>query len=300
MSSRVNQYKKEQEDLQRLETSYAELAADATLAAAGWLPPPWGTAADIASLGKSLYKGDWGGALFDAIGLIPIAGDAAKAGKLGNRLKDIENAISVAKSGLARRFMGLIADQKAAAKKYWNDIVTQGRKAFDEAIKKCSTQECKEELVSLIGPQYKYAPKSGGKWVNGLRGDGLFKPDPNSDLGKALAAYNAKTGKNLDGIPYKDGFPNFDEFVVKTGGTKAEVEILQAGNHTSDFADADKALLAATGKTRKDLERELGTDLTWHHKEDGVTMQLVPKNLHGASNGSGHMGGASLAKQEEF
>lgn len=48
------------------------------------------------------------------------------------------------------------------------------------------------------------------------------------------------------------------------------------------------------------LEKELGTPLTWHHKEDGVTMQLVPQYVHGGSNGSGHAGGASLTSKEEF
>ena len=37
-------------------------------------------------------------------------------------------------------------------------------------------------------------------------------------------------------------------------------------------------------------------DMTWHHKEDGVTMQLVPKSIHGTGAGAStpHMGGASM------
>ena len=109
------------------------------------------------------------------------------------------------------------------------------------------------------------------------------------------------SGKEIDGIEYKNGFPDFGDLTVPAGaGKKAQVEIMQAGNHTSDYKAADEALQAATGKTQAMLEKELGTPLTWHHKEDGVTMQLVPQYVHGGSNGSGHAGGASLTSKEEF
>jgi hypothetical protein len=300
-------YKRAQAELAELEASYKEFAANAGLAAAGWAPPPWGTAADLVSLGKSLFKADWGGALFDAIGVIPIAGDAAKAGKLGKRLQALEAALDAAKIKLARHAANLITARKAAAKKYWRKIVSEGRKRFDEAIKGCVTQACKNEKVGLIGEHYKQTPVDGpgkGEWKNGLRGDGDFVPHPESKLGQELKRFSDSalntSGKKLDRIPYRDGFPDYTDFVVPAGaGKKAEVEIFQAGNK-DDFSAADEALRKATGKTRADLEMELGTKLTWHHKEDGVTMQLVPTKLHGASSGSGHSGGTSLNKQEEF
>ena len=63
------------------------------------------------------------------------------------------------------------------------------------------------------------------------------------------------------------------------------------GNRSSDFTNADKAMREKHGA---DWERP--SDYTWHHKEDGVTMQLVPKNVHstGAGAQSPHMGGASM------
>ena len=182
-------YLKAKDELAALESSYKELAADGALAAAGWLPPPWGTAADLASLGKSLFKGDWGGALFDAIGLIPIAGDAAKAGKMGKRLKQIEAAIDVAKTKLTRQLANVINGRRAAAKRYWDDIVTKGRKQYDEAIKRCSIQECREDKATLIAKHYGSTPTGGkgkGKWEGDYRGDGKYKPEPNSDLGREL------------------------------------------------------------------------------------------------------------------
>jgi len=69
---------KAEKELQQLETAYKELAADASLTAASMAPPPFGTAADVVSIGRSLWKGDWGGALLDVVGIIPIVGDAIK------------------------------------------------------------------------------------------------------------------------------------------------------------------------------------------------------------------------------
>lgn len=296
-------------ELDALESTYAELAADGVLAAAGWAPPPWGTVADVASLAKSVAKGDATGALFDAIGLIPIVGDAAKAGKLGKRGKAIEAAIDAAKTKLARHAKNLINGRRAAAKKYWDDIVTKGRKEFDKAIKNCSTQQCKDANATLIGKHYERTPTGGpgkGSWSDGYRGDGKYTPDRNSDLGQELQEFSKNpklnpSGKAVDSITYKNGFPDYSELVVPAGaGKRAEVEIIQAGNHGSDYKAADEALFAATGKTQATLEKELGTSLTWHHKEDGVTMQLLPENVHGGSNGSGHAGGASLSGKEEF
>jgi hypothetical protein len=294
-------YRAAKQELDALEANYAELAADGALAAAGWAPPPWGTAADLVSLGKSLFKADWGGALFDAIGLIPIAGDAAKAGKLGKRAHALEAAISAAKSKLTRHLANAINGRRAAAKKYWDDIVRDGRKKFDKAVQNCSTQECKDQAATLIGKHYEQTPVGGseGRWVNGHRGDGVYTPERDTKLGQALERFsnNPKLnpgGGKVDGIVYKDGFPDFAPFSV------GQVEIIQAGNHGSDYAAADAALKAATGKTQASLEKELGVRLTWHHKEDGVTMQLVPRDVHGGSNGSGHAGGASLQNKEEF
>lgn len=40
--------------------------------------------------------------------------------------------------------------------------------------------------------------------------------------------------------------------------------------------------------------------LTWHHASDGATMQLVPRFMHGGSNGVGHAGGASMAADPAY
>lgn len=298
------EYDRARSDLTALEAEYATLAADGTLAAAGFLPPPWGTAADVTSLGRSLFRGDWGGAVLDAIGLVPIAGDAVKAGKIAERLRALESAIAAASQRVLRHARNLMDARRTTANAYWNDIVTRGRRRFDEATSACTTQACREAKVGEIGEHYKRTPVSGGRWTNGMRGDGLFVPDAGSPLGRALQDFNGnpalrRPGSPLPGIPYRDGFPVFDDFVVPAGSGRAQVDILQSGVDDLDFAAADDALREATGFTRRDLRQQHG-NLTWHHHQDGVTMQLVPTELHGSRYGVGHSGGASLNDREAF
>jgi hypothetical protein len=243
-----------------------------------------------------------------------VFGDAAKAAGKGTKLVKMADALKTAikamKGKIAHLKDGLLAARKAEAANYWDEITKVGRKKYDEAIANCTTQACRDKIpITMKGEHYRYTPKGGegkGDWVGGTRGDGNWKPAPNSTLGKQLDSFSKNkklnpSGKQLDSIPYKNGFPNFDDFVVPAGaGKKAQVEIPQTGDNTIDFDAADDALLASTGKTKGMLEEELGTDLTWHHKEDGVTMQLVSEKLHGGTHQSGHAGGGSLMQNQEF
>ncbi len=319
MSSRLDKTSSDkiaaaEEELSQLQSKYAEIAADVALAGASMLPPPAGTIADAVSLGKSVLTGDWGGALLDLVGFVPLFGDAAKAAGKGTKLVKtadaLKTAIKALKSKVARLKDGLLAARKAEAAKYWDEIAEAGRKQYDDAIANCKTQACREKVpITLKGDQYALTPSAGkgkGDWVGGTRGDGHWKPDPDSRLGKQLDDFsnNKKlnpSGKKHDSIPYRNGFPDYDGFVVPAGkGKKAQVEIPQTGVNNADFKAADEALMASTGKTKAMLEEELGTKLTWHHKEDGVTMQLVPRHLHGGRHQSGHAGGGSLMNRSEF
>lgn len=252
--------------MQDLTSKYGELATDAGLAAGGALPPPFGTAADIASLGRSLWKGDWGGALFDVIGFVPVLGDAAKAGKVANRLVDLKRAVDTAASGMQRAFQ----KTKDAATKYWDDIAVRNRQAYDDAIKNCTNKACRDAKAPLKGPQYNNTPTDGpnGKWA-GERGDSTWQP---SNGGPP--------------VTYKNGFPDYGPF------SKGDVDIPMQGNRTTDFGAADEAMR----QKLNDPNWERPADHTWHHSENGVTMQLIPKNVHATGGGAStpHMGGASL------
>jgi hypothetical protein len=262
----VNKTRDAFSELQKLNAKYGELALDATLAAGGALPPPFGTAVDIFSLGRSLIKGDWGGALIDLGGFVPLLGDGAKAGKVIKKLDDLRRVLDVAGTAIAKN---LDATKKVAAK-YWDDLIRANKKKFDDAIKQCTTKECREAAAKLKGSQYNNTPTSGsnGQW-SGERGDSTWKP---SNGGPE--------------VRYNNGFPDYGPH------SKGNVDIAMKGNRTSDFTDADKAMRQQLG----DPNWQRPSDMTWHHNENGVTMQLIPKNIHATGGGAStpHMGGASL------
>jgi hypothetical protein len=81
------------------------------------------------------------------------------------------------------------------------------------------------------------------------------------------------------GVPFKpNGFPDFSAYA------EAEVEVEGlTGNTKKDSALANKA--AGFERTPKGY--------TWHHVEDGVTMQLVPRGIHSSV---GHTGGAAIIR----
>ncbi len=76
------------------------------------------------------------------------------------------------------------------------------------------------------------------------------------------------------------GFPDFGPYAVK------EVKVPNLiGENWHDFKEANKA--AGIKKEPKGY--------TWHHHEDGVTMQLVPQDIHDAIK---HTGGAAIKRHE--
>jgi hypothetical protein len=73
----------------------------------------------------------------------------------------------------------------------------------------------------------------------------------------------------------------------------AEVTFVKrfAGNHTTDFADAWRELAKKNPQLAKKLKA--ANTHTWHHVEDGKTMQLIPWDLH---DGVRHSGGVAVTK----
>jgi len=85
------------------------------------------------------------------------------------------------------------------------------------------------------------------------------------------------------GVPFTArGFPDFSSFA------KAQVQVKGlTGNYAKDAAMANQAVgLKVTP-----------TDYVWHHVEDGLTMQLVPKAIHNATR---HTGGAAVIRNGGF
>ena len=264
----VNQTRTAYGELRDLQAKYGQLAGDVGLAGASMLPPPAGTAADVVSIGRSLWGGRWGDALFDVVGLVPLGGDAIKAGRLANKLNDFRKALDVASTGMRRAFQGT----KDAAAKYWDDAVAARKADYEEALEACNgTKACREAAAAKKGPQYEKTPKSGdnGEWSSGERGDGVWTP---SNGGPP--------------VTYNNGFPDYGPH------SAGSVDIPMRGNHTTDFSSADKAMRDQLG----DPDWTRPSDHTWHHSENGVTMELVPKDIHATGGGAStpHVGGASL------
>jgi hypothetical protein len=84
------------------------------------------------------------------------------------------------------------------------------------------------------------------------------------------------------GVPFdKDGYPDFSNY------SKSTVEIQQTGNYAADFKKANAA--AGFDTTPEGY--------TWHHHQNGRTMQLVPKDVHRMT---AHTGGRALTAWERM
>jgi hypothetical protein len=80
------------------------------------------------------------------------------------------------------------------------------------------------------------------------------------------------------GIPFdSNGFPDFSSV------SRADVKIKPTGSRPKDFRAANEA---AGFKTTPE-------GYTWHHHQDGTTMQLVPTDIH---RQTGHTGGFILGQ----
>ena len=113
---------------------------------------------------------------------------------------------------------------------------------------------------------YQYAGKTfifkgNTEWIkkNPVKAAALFKKYPNG------VKFNSK------------GFPIFTPY------SKKNVKINMRGNRTTDFTAANKK----AGYSRTPL------GYTWHHHEDGETMQLIPFDIHDAVK---HTGGVAIIK----
>lgn len=97
---------------------------------------------------------------------------------------------------------------------------------------------------------------------------------PRGPAGQTLRNGNLAGGVHpKTGIPFDaQGYPDFSGVTTKT------VTIDQTGTRGGDFAAANKA--AGYDSTPEGM--------TWHHHQDGTTMQLVPRDIHAQT---GHTGG---------
>lgn len=124
--------------------------------------------------------------------------------------------------------------------------------------------------ADYAGRVYDFSPTNLAKKIEGIKDQVKIE-----EITKKYAELH---NKYPHGVPFTgSGHPDFARYAVK------KVEIKVTGDHQIDLALANKASgLKSTPK-----------DLTWHHHEDGKSMQLVPKDLH---NTIRHTGGVAVVK----
>ena len=140
----------------------------------------------------------------------------------------------------------------------------------------------------------------GGRW-DGIRGNSTWYPDrdevpknpkTNPDgltWGQILDKYG------IDGIPFKDGEPDFSEV------SKGEVEIDNFSENRygkgGNFDQACEKLAEQRGCTKEEVKAWMKENkYTWHEKSDCKTMQKVSTEVHGNVR---HEGGISEIKSQQ-
>jgi intein/homing endonuclease len=123
------------------------------------------------------------------------------------------------------------------------------------------------ETSTRVGRVYNFAVASNANYFVGM--DGVLV---HNGCAKRNAHLAGKTHPKT-GIPFdKDGYPDFSSV------SKKDVKIKLTGDRKKDANLAnEKAGYTETPKGN-----------VWHHHQDGTTMQLVPKDIHGKT---GHDGG---------
>ncbi|WAK03796.1 HNH endonuclease [Methylobacter sp. YRD-M1] len=284
-----------QGQLKELETDTAQAGVeldkalvDSAIDLAGIVDPT--PISDAISLARSAAGGDWISAGLSVVSMLPYAGDAIakpiKGAKITEKILNLKKRI--ADNAVKARQVVVNSLKKDAA-----IIRAERAKKKGEEISKELTQLCPME-ANRYGT---HTPKKGWK-QGGERGNGPWDPKE-SDLkpDKIQDIESVTKGKP---VQFKDGYPDFSEYIYKTEGVngksipgEVEIQLSKTGVREEDFKLADKAMAEKLGTDK--FKRPKGW--TWHHTEDGTTMQLVPSNLH---NNVPHSGGVSLAKDPGY
>ena len=140
-------------------------------------------------------------------------------------------------------------------------------------------------------------PRS-GEW-SGESGNSTWTP--NKDEVPSQANGDGKTWDDIlkdygiDGIPFKDGEPDFSE--VSRGTVEIDDFSTKRFGAGGNFDQADAKLAEQKGCTLEDVQRwRAENDYTWHEKQDCKTMQKVPREIH---HNVPHTGGISILKSKQ-
>jgi hypothetical protein len=282
--------KKQEANLDSLNSELALDLAQSAVDIAGIADPT--PISDAIGAGMSLYRGDLIGAGLSLVSMVPYAGDAlgktAKGARLAKKIAGLKKKISAAIAAVKKARAAKLAAKKKAAAALRAKRKADKAKKFAEA-KKC--KGCKPPSGNKFGSR---SPTEGsnGSWKGGEPGDSKWHPDPNTEKGQKVL--DATGGKPVE---FKNGYPDFSPHAMKLpDGSKATFEIDMTGK-SSDFTKARDAMRKKLGDPSwpgGGPNKKAPKGWTWHHNEDGVTMELVPSNLN---NNIPHTGGDSLARE---
>ncbi|OLP42439.1 hypothetical protein BJF95_13460 [Rhizobium oryziradicis] len=234
-----------------------------------------------------LAKADWWGALFSAVSIVPYIGDAigkskllARYGPEGLKLgKAITSYFGKSAKALQESFVEMKGVKEAiAARKRAMEKVREAMK------KKRAKTNCKK--CSKVPNGRMPANSKNGNWTDAA-GNKIAQPADGNGLFKFSEPKTLPDGTKVDGIPYKDGFPDFDKYVV---GGRNDISVV-----TGDAAADARMLLKEKGIASPN-ERTY----VLNHFEDG-TVGYVPRAVHDTVEGGvAHVGGASMVNSELF
>jgi hypothetical protein len=274
----------------------------------------------------SLARGNWFDAVVSAVSMVPFVGDLAKMAKLPKYVDSVRGAVIVAKTDprWAAHLRELFRKLKVAIDKCW----VAGADTLPDTSRR-QLKALKDEVDSFLNPRNGSVIAKNEVTApfplseKGARGSHkqagiVSKPESPTTVGDTTIhtkeasthATNAKIrNKHLAGkehpktkVPFDDdGFPVFE--------SQHDVTIPKELNHP-DIPDS-KQFKHATQDLNKTLEdypilksnytdeqlkaiqqgSEKVPDYTWHHHQDGSTLQLVDELTHGKT---GHTGGRAL------
>jgi hypothetical protein len=233
---------------------------------------------------KSWTWSDVGHTGLDVLGFVPGLGEAA----------DVANAawyVSEAKyldAGLSLvSVIPVVGDVIGKGGKLAKRLGGDAAQKLLQALERVDVVKFLEQFKGhpKLGPYVAQIQEAVAKWVDELRGGKAQGAVPAPTTVPASIPRNAHlAGKKhpKTGVPFDlDGYPDFKAAGVVT----AEVKITPTGSRAGDFRTANGA--AGLDRTPEGY--------TWHHHQDGTTMQLVPRQIHADT---GHTGGFAQTRAQ--
>jgi hypothetical protein len=266
-------------ETQQAVTQTAQAIYDHPGAIVDGITKPYAEAWAQGNYGEALGRGaiDVGGLFVGGVGTVGKAGEAANvAGKVGEaanvagKAGDVANAAG--KAGEAADAAGQVGKAAEAG-----SVVGKGADAAEGAeagnAAKPAGDGAKIEKGKPKKPRKPRQPRKYEKRVV-------------NDDGSVTYTLKKENGELVD-VTYRNGYPDFSPYKYDGDLGDSEVKIDMTGNNNTDFKRANEE--AGFGPGADDHP----DGYTWHHNEDGTTMQLIQSDVHDAAP---HTGGASLAR----